>query len=433
MAIVRSFGSLQAKATPAAPSWTGVSSGSLAMYGATQTYGALYKAQPNVRTVVDFLARNIAQLGLHVFRRLSDTDRQRVSGHQLSGWLYKPNAATTRYRLFESTVQDLGIYFNAFWLKVRTPEMGLVRLPPHQMRVEGALLPTRFVWTTEDGTETVFAPSEIVHFSGYNPDSCLSGLSPLETLRRILAEEHAASEHRENFWRNSARVEGVVTRPKEVAPYTKEQAQEWRRQWQAGHAGGPGSGKTALLQQGETFTPTAWSARDSEYLAARKLSREECAAAYHVPLPMVGILDHATFSNIKEQHKHLYQDSLGPWLVMISEELERQLLPECSDTKDIYLEFNIAEKMKGSLEEQTDSLTKAAGGPIMTVNEARARLNLPSMDDETSDKVAAPLNMSSGAGSSDPTEPTEAAALKLEAMQFAIDENGARVVEDAHV
>jgi phage portal protein BeeE len=43
---------------------------------------------------------------------------------------------------------------------------------------------------------------------------------------------------------------------------------------------------------------------------------------------MVGILDHASFSNITEQHKMLYQDTLGPWLTMIQEEIALQLIPD---------------------------------------------------------------------------------------------------------
>ena len=68
---------------------------------------------------------------------------------------------------------------------------------------------------------------------------------------------------------------------------------------------------TPVLEDGMTLKPMGFNAKESE-LGARKLSREEVAAEYHVPLPMVGILDHATFSNIREQHKQLSQNCLGP-------------------------------------------------------------------------------------------------------------------------
>jgi hypothetical protein len=50
-----------------------------------------------------------------------------------------------------------------------------------------------------------------------------------------------------------------------------------------------------VLEDGMTFKQVSWSPKESEYTAARKLSRTECAAAYHIPPPFVGDLEHATF------------------------------------------------------------------------------------------------------------------------------------------
>ena len=389
MPIVQSFGALQALMPPPVAGWQGHS---VSLYGYAQTYAQIYRTQPNVRTVVDFLARNIAQLALHVFRRVSDTDRVRLPDHELAAMVGRPNPSTTRYRLLDTLMLDLGIYFTAYLVKVRTAPLGLVRLPPEQVTVKGTLQPTAFVWTTPDGRSREFDPSEIVHVGGYNPcpDAAPGvGLSPLETLRRILAEEQAAGEYRESFWLNGARFSGVIERPATAKKWSPEQKADFRQQVQSAYAqGGSRVGSAFVLEDGMTFKPNTETARDSEYTASRKLSREECAAAYHVPLPMVGILEHATFSNIKEQHKHLYQDCLGPWLKMIEEEFVRQLLPECRDTDGIYVEFNIAEKLKGSFEEQASSLQVLVGRPIMTANEGRARLNLPSMDDPEADTLA---------------------------------------------
>jgi HK97 family phage portal protein len=394
--IVQSFGALQALGDPAAgPTW--VSGGSLALAGRLQSYATIYRTQPNVRTVIDFLSRNIAQLGLHVFRRISDTDRERLADHPLARTIGHPNPATTRYRLFESTLQDLGIYFNCIWLKLRAPgRLGIVRLPPEQIEIEGGIFPTTYTWRPPNGKTRTFAPADVVHFSGYDPLNPLMGVSPLETLRRVLAEEAAAGDYRESFWANAARMEGIIERPATAPEWEDWQRKEFRKQWQEAHAGGENSGKTAILEDGMTWKATGFSMKASEYLGARKLTREECAAAYHIPLPMVGILEHATFSNIKEQHKHLYQDCLGPWLVMIEEEIERQLLADeffGGDQEGIYTEFNIAEKLKGSFEEQATSIFQLVGGPVMTRNEGRARLNLPRLDDAGADRLVTPLNV----------------------------------------
>lgn len=409
MPVVQSFGQLQAPQSPTR--WSASSAGAVNLYAERLTYAEIYRRQPNVRTCVDFLSRNIAELSYQMFRRVSDTDRVRLVDHDVARWMGKPNPSKTEFRLKEDLVADLGIYFNAYWLKVRyvdnngTKQLGLVRLPPAEMRVVGGLLPSYFVWTHE-GREKEFALSEVVYFNGYDPTNPLMGLSPLETLRRTLAEEAAAGEHRENFWRNSARHEGVIERPVTAKRWDKGQKQEFREQWQERFAGA-GAGLVAVLDEGMTFKPNSWSSRESEYVAGRKLTREECAAAYHIPLPMVGILEHATFSNIKEQHKNLYQDTLGPWLQMIDQELERQVLIESDDQVDVYGEFNIREKLQGSFEEQANSIQVLVGRPVMTANEGRARLNLPKMgDDPSADQLAAQQGGPSDA-SAQPNPPSD--------------------------
>ena len=45
-------------------------------------YLAMYRNHMNVRICVDFLARNIAHLGLHVYTRNEDNDRERVRDHR---------------------------------------------------------------------------------------------------------------------------------------------------------------------------------------------------------------------------------------------------------------------------------------------------------------------------------------------------------------
>jgi HK97 family phage portal protein len=371
-------------------------------------YATIYRTQPNVRTCVDFLSRNIAQLGLHVFRRVSDTDRARLVDHGLAQRLAMPLPAVfkvTRYRFIESLMGDLGTYFNAYWLKARRDGelFGLLRVPPPYVHVVGGLLPTEYEITLS-GKMRAFQPEDVVHFKGYNPENPLVGLSPLETLRRVLAEEHEMGEYRENFWANAARQSGIIKRPLSAPDWSQTARERFTAEFEELYSGADNSGKTAVLEEGMEWEPNAFSAEQSEYLAGRKLTREECARAYHIPLPMVGILDHATFSNIQEQHKHLYQDSLGPWLAMIEQDIELQLLPDFEDTAGVYCEFNIAEKLQGDFGEQMKTFSTAVGRPFMTANEARARLNLPSLAGDA-DQLVTPLNVMVG-GQASPRDAT---------------------------
>lgn len=392
--IVRTFEGLQALTTPATTP-SSYPSSSLTLYGFTQAYAEIFRTQPNVRICVEFLARNYAQIPMHTFRRVSDTDRVRLADHDVARWLGHPNPATTEYRLMESLMGDMGVYFKAALLKVRYVAadrrngIGLVRIPPEQIRAEpqGKLLPEYFVWTDVTGRSREFPLSEIVYFNGYNPCHPFEGLSPMETLRGILAEEAAAAAYREQFWRRGARLPGVVTRPATAKRYDRTQAADWRDQWRAAY-GGPSGEDTILLQEGETFHQTSANAKDSEYTVGGKLRREVCAAAYHIPQPLVGILEHATFSNIREQDKHLYKHCLGTWFEMTTQEFERQLLIESEDQDQVYLEFALDAQLAGTPEERASSMHTSIGRPWRTVNEGRALDNLPRIDDPEFDRPA---------------------------------------------
>lgn len=368
-------------------------------------YATIWKTQPHVRTVIGFLARNIAQIGLHAFERTSDTDRRRLTDHPLADLIAKPNPRTTRYRLIDALVNDLGIYDVACWAKMKSADqpVGLLRLPPKQIEPIGDSWGWPDAIRFKGNKGSIDLPmDQVVFFRGYNPDDSRWGVSPMETLRRVLAEEYQATLYREQLWRNGARFPGYIKRPKAAGQWSPEARERFRADWRGLYTGnGPGAGGTPVLEDDMEFSAGGITPAQAQYLETRKLTREEVAAAFHIPLPMVGILDHATFSNIKEQHQNLYQDTLGPWLEMIQQEIGLQLLPDFDDSTNIYVEFNLADKMKGSFEEQATSLQTAVGAPWLTRNEARARQNLPQVDG--GDDLVTPLNVLVG-GQASPTD-----------------------------
>lgn len=377
-------------------------------------YAEIYRTQESVRTVVSFLARNIAQLGLHFYERVGDADRRRLQDHPVARMLRQPNPWTTRYRFIQALVNDFAIYDCAYWLKTRLEDnsSGLIRIPPTMIRPDGTdwLTPTQF---KVDGTAgvNIYPADQIVYFRGYGLDKD-AGMSPLEALRRTLREEFAASEMREQVMRNGARMSGYLERPKDAPEWSDTARERFRSSWQSQYSGsGPGAGGTPILEDGMVFKPVSQTARDLQYIESRKLTREEVAAAYFVPPPMVGILDNATFSNITEQHKMLYQDTLGPWLAMIQEEIELQIIPDFEPVPDrFYVEFNLREKLTGSFEERAAAIASAVGGPTMTVNEARALDNRPPIDG--GDALIVPLNVTQNGNQTPvpaaPPEPTPA-------------------------
>jgi HK97 family phage portal protein len=362
--------------------WTGTT-----LYeGYGSTYADIYHTQPNVRTVVDFLARNIAQLNIKAYKRDSDTERTHLPEHPAEKLLHSPNFYTTRYRMMRDTVADLAIYDNAYWVKVRTADgkFSLVRVQPSLVSVHGSSLlsPSHYSispYMGSSGERLALDPADVIHFRGYDPADARAGYPPLETLRRTLAQEDAAGRHMEGYWNKAARREGYVQRPVEAGDWSPEAARRFREDFTNQYSGSANSGRPIVLEDGMTWHDSSFSPKDSEWAEGRRLGMEIVVRAFHIPLPMVGLLSGSQWG-VDEYHKMLYTETLAPWLTMFEEDFELQLLPEFGNSKDVYFEFNLDEKLKGSFEQQAALAQTLTGGPVVTANELRARMNLPPIE-----------------------------------------------------
>lgn len=399
------------------PAWhAGVGAGCSA---SPTTFDAIYRTQPNVRTVVSFLAANVAQLGLHVYQRSGESDRHRKRDHPLAALLGDPWPGVTQYRLIESLVADLAIYGNAFWLKVAQPDnrSGLLRIPPVALidieLDDDQVVPLWFRFARSGHPELRVPAAHVVWFANYAPTGLL-GISPLESLAMLLDEDYEAASYRAQLWRNGARIGGVLRRPLDAPGWNETTRERFRAEWQSWYAGADGAqaGGTPILEDGMDFVSGGFTAEQAQYLDARKLTMVQVAAAYHVPPPMVGVLDNANFSNVREFHRSLYQDTLGPWLRMIEQTINAAVLPETAPTRGVYVEFNVAEKLRGSFEEQSVALYRSVGGPWMTRGEARARMNLPQRED--AEGLIVPLNteVTAPSGGQTPATPEPGAAAR---------------------
>jgi HK97 family phage portal protein len=349
--------------------------------------------------------------------------------NSLAQLIERPNPRTNRHRFVRGLVEDLAIFDDAYAVILANEANGkkrIFRIPPQFIRPYNDPQDGTSSWLFADVYElygsagrVVIPQEQVIHIHGHNPEDARRGLSPLEALRRILAEEASSGEWREQYWQNAARMSGVVERPVGMK-WSKDARERFADGWIDAYRGTGGkAGRTPVLEDGMHFVPATFSPQESEYLSARKLSREEVAAQYFIPPAFVGILDNANFSNMDEQHISLYADTLGPWLDDIEEDLELQLFPALDDVdpETDYLEFDLEQKLKGSFEKQAAAISTAVGAPWLLRNEQRARANLPAI--EGGDELVTPLNVLVG-GLASPRDTAPPPALALAAASRAV-------------
>lgn len=369
-----------------------------------QSTERLWREQPHLRTLVGFIARNIAQLGLHAYSIDPDGGRTRQRDTPLARLLVKPNAQTTGYELVCSLISDLCLHDIAYVFLSRDAdsESGWVLRNIPAKWVAGTYGATAFSYAgyeiafPESATgERVKVPAaNMLVFHGWNPADPRFGASPVEALKTILAEQIHSQIYRDQNWQRGGRVGSVLSRPAEAPKWSPEAREKFRKEWKSKYQGNNGSeaGGTPILEDGMKLERVGFSAREDQYIEANKLSLSTVAQVYFVNPTMVGLLDNANYSNVREFRRMLYGDTLGPLIEMIQQRLNAFLVPQVSGgDPDAYVEFNVKSKLQASFEEQAAVLQSSIGGPWMTINEGRAKENLPAI--EGGDELIKPLNV----------------------------------------
>lgn len=357
----------------------------------------MWRTQPHLRTVVSFRARNVAQLGLHVFRRVSDTDRRRDHDSPLARALRRPDVAMTAYDLIFSVVGDLDLYDRAYWMigaDRQDARPMLRRLPPGWVQPVFADPFTVKEYRVHRGQQVVTVPADqVLAFTGYAPASPIGASPTVEALKDTLREQIEAAVYRGQVWKRGGRVSAVLERPAGAPQWSDTAREQFREDWYAKYTGkGARAGGTPILEDGMTLRRIDFNSQEQQYVEGAKLALSTVAAAYHVNPTMIGLLDNANYSNVREFRRMLYGDTLGPLLAQIESRLNTFLIPMLGmDPDQLYAEFNLQEKLQGSFEEQAAVMQTMVGAPIMTRNEARGRFNLSQVDG--GDALVTPLNV----------------------------------------
>lgn len=353
----------------------------LRLGNSTSTYGALYRQQWAVRTCVDFLALNIAHLNLKTYRR-TDGVPEDARETPLAKLIQHPNSWMSRYELIRGLVSDLAIYGNAYWWKAFVGESReIYRLPPIWVQPKGGSVikgPAKYI--IDNGAQVVEVDAaEVVHFRGYSPEDPRCGTSLFEALKSVLNEEVEASRHRGKFWRKNARFGGLIERPHD-SKWSDKAKERFLQDWKRFSRGGDREEDTAILEDGMKWVAASFSPKDAEFIAGREFVLETVATAMNIPLALLSRKSTMTFASVKEFRTMLYADVLGSWNGQIESTINHQLVPDFGDP-DLYVEFNIDEKLQGDFEQQAAAARNSVQVPWDSVNGYRKKRNLDPIGD----------------------------------------------------
>ena len=397
------------------PKYTFVYGGDYGVSVAQMNAAQLYRTQPNLRAVVSFLADNAAQIPLKVYDRAGDNDRPRVLDSPAAILLSDPNPDMTAYEFKRWMYSDLLLFerFLTMIVQNKNTESGWELRPIPSAWIQSykgssPFAPEAIIISTGRNGSLVEVPAEnFVLFHGYDPTDPMRQYSKISALKETLHEQIESNKFRRQMWNRGGRFNSYLTRPKDVAPWSETAFERFKETWKASWAGNEAAegGGMPILEDGMEIRTVQFNSRDAQWAESVKLSREDCAAVYHVNPAMIWPGSGQTYASARDNARALYNDCLAPTLMQATDRINKMILPKVGEPKSHYVAYDITIKTEGTYEEKIATLASAVGAPFLSRNEARAHLDLPAI--EGGDDLIVPLNVLEG-GLSSPrdTDPT---------------------------
>jgi HK97 family phage portal protein len=356
----------------------------------TANYSWLYARSPAVRSVIDTVVRNVGQLDLRLFEEIDDAERQPKYDHPAALSLRYPSETVPADQFIRTLFRDYLTSADAVAIMLPAANGRLIFkwVPISRVQFLGSNMFDTETYRINDhlhGTFTDFPAAQILHWRGEHPDDPRLGLSHLETLRGIIAEDVAMQQANVELANSGMAEPTWVYRPGDAPEWSNEARKGFEEDLT--NRVKRRNRVPVVLEEGMELRPFGVSPKDAEALDLRKWIKGQVADEYGVPRGMVGLAD-----NIEEARSAFVRDTLPPYCEEFTKMLNLRILVRVYNWTDGCFEFNLDEKHMG--DDRLKALVSATGRPVLLTNEGRARLNLPPIDG--GDELVTPLNVTVG-------------------------------------
>lgn len=223
------------------------------------------------------------------------------------------------------------------------------------------------------GQEIRLAPDEIIHLKAMTLDGIV-GVSPLKYLQWLVESGAAGTKHVRDFFKQGLQVKGIVHYTGDLNPEAEER---FRKRFEQMASGLKNAHRVALLPIGYTFQPLEISMTDAQFLETAQLTIRQIANAFGVKMHQLNDLSRATHTNIEEQQKQFYADTLQAILTQYEQELTYKLFTPSEIKQGYYVKFAVDSILRSDIKTRYEAYRVGIQGGFLKPNEVRSWEELP--------------------------------------------------------
>lgn len=342
-----------------------------------QPYG---ETSAMVEACVSAYAQTVAMCPGDHWRKLPNGGRERVANSALSRVIRRPNDYQSGSDFLLNLTRRLYVRGESFAVGIRNERQEIAEL--HLMREGMAMVAEDgSVFYSLSGNEIVerrfdlSAPipaRDVLHVRLHTPRHPLKGESPILAATLDLAMSGAALNQQVAFYLNQARPSFMLETDEKL---TREQSKDLRESWDE-QTKGENAGGTPILAWGLKAKPVTTTANDGQLAEMMKMTEQNVALAFRIPLQILGI-GGTPFASTEALMSSWKASGLGFALNHIEEAFGQMF--RLRGQPDEYLELDTRALLRSAYKDRIEALARGVISGVYSPDEARAEEDLPAV------------------------------------------------------
>ena len=339
---------------------------------------------PTVIGCVRVIADALAQLSRHVHRRL-ERGSEIARDHPVDPLISRLfNPRQTASQAFTFLIWSLLLRGNAIaWIQrdASGDVAGIYPLRWDYVDLEIEAGQVVYIHRPPRGAERRLRRDQVWHVWRWSLDG-VEGISPISAAREAIGYGLSMQDWSSRLFSNGALPSGSLKHPGTLGGTPEERVEaiaRLRAQFDALYTGTENARKTIVLEEGMEWAPVSLNAEDSEFLASRKLNRQEIAGGiFGVPLHLIGDQERGEFS-IDTIARSFVDYSLTPWVRLLEQTADRDLLLEGERDRH-FIRWNVASLLRGQPADRAQLYSSGIMAGWLTRNEVREKEDMNPLD-----------------------------------------------------
>jgi len=340
-----------------------------------------------VYACVNVISKAISSLPLCIYEHSENGDKVKAYNHHLYNVLtLNPAKNMTTSEVMGAIVSNLILRGNSYSLLSRDG-LGNVRqmmpIEPSDMSLQIHPVTNEIDYLV-DGKKV--QRSRILHVKGLSSSGVL-GFDTTTLAKDTIGLAIALQDDLASFFKNGAKMGSILLSDKTLKA---EQIQRLREAFDSRHKGTDNTYKTAILTDGLRPYTERFSYQDAQLAEQRKITTQEIARTFGVPLSKLQIESATPRANVEESNRDFVTGTLRPIVVSLEQVLNLNLIPE-SQRNRFSISFNMDALLRGNVEARYNAYRIGRESGFLSVNEIRRMEGLNGIG-ERGDTYLQPLN-----------------------------------------